>query len=94
MSKKKILLLLVSFITVLCSSQQSLAQIKLTPLDENAFAQSNLQLVLDGNKEVALLSKECVVLNGKAEIMQLVYLPKADRTIDFSQAYIVLGEVG
>ena len=94
MSNKKILLLLVSFITVLCSSQQSLAQIKLTPLDENAFAQSNLQLVLDGNKEVALLSRECVVLNGKAEIMQLVYLPKADRTIDFSQAYIVLGEVG
>ena len=94
MSKKKILLLLVSFITVLCSSQHSLAQIKLTPLDENAFAQSNLQLVLDGNKEVALLSRECVVLNGKAEIMQLVYLPKADRTIDFSQAYIVLGEVG
>ena len=94
MSKKKILLLLVSFITVLCSSQQSLAQIKLTPLDENAFAQSNLQLVLDGNKEVALLSRECVVLNGKAKIMQLVYLPKADRTIDFSQAYIVLGEVG
>ena len=94
MSNKKILLLLVSFITVLCSSQQSLAQIKLTPLDENAFAQSNLQLVLDGKKEVALLSRECVVLNGKAEIMQLVYLPKADRTIDFSQAYIVLGEVG
>ena len=94
MSNKKILLLLVSLITVLCSSQQSLAQIKLTPLDENAFAQSNLQLVLDGNKEVALLSRECVVLNGKAEIMQLVYLPKADRIMDFYQAYIVLGEVG
>lgn len=94
MSNKKILLLLVSFITSICCGQQTLAQIKLTPLDENAFAQSNLQLVLDGNKEVALLSRECVVLNGKAEIMQLVYLPKADRTIDFSQAYIVLGEVG
>ena len=86
MSKKKILLLLVSFITVLCSSQHSLAQIKLTPLDENAFAQSNLQLVLDGNKEVALLSRECVVLNGKEQLPSTsLYETQPSPTTNFTE---------
>lgn len=89
MCKKTIQRILVAMLALWGSWSVLQAQCKLDLKEDNAFGSSNLQIVLDGNTEIALLSKECVVINGAPSVMQLVYIAQPDHTIDLTHAYVL-----
>ncbi len=78
-------------LTICLCSTHLFSQVKITVQPETTYTSSNLQLVQDGDNELGLISYEYVVLDGVGTKMSLLYLPKEDRSIDFSKAY-VLGE--
>ncbi len=65
------------------------SQVQLPHLEDKDFDKSNIQVILEGEKEIALISKEYVVIDGVGKQMQLLYLPKEDKTVDFSVGYKV-----
>ncbi len=88
--KRKYLLKSIAFIVVaICGISHLSAQVKITQLQDSEFEKSNIQIVSDGKNEIGVISKEYVVINGVGTSMQLFYLPKSDRTIDFSVGYKV-----
>ncbi len=88
--KKINLLKTFTFVVVLlCNIPSLFSQIQLPNLEDKDFEKSNIQVILDGEKEVALISKEYVVIDGVGKQMQLLYLPKEDKTVDFSVGYKV-----
>ncbi len=77
----------------LCNTSSLFSQVQIPKLADKDFEKSNIQIILDGEKEVALISKEYVVIDGIGKQMQLLYLPKEDKSVDFSVGYKVK-EVG
>lgn len=65
----------------------ALAQVKMPKVTEADFVTSNLQIVLDGKKQVGILSREFVVVDGVGKQQDLLYLPTAEYTIDWSKGY-------
>ncbi len=74
---------------ILLGASSLFGQVKISQVNETDFSGTNLQIVMNGENEVGLLSYEYVVLNETGEKMFLLYLPKEDRSIDFSKAYII-----
>ncbi|PID94802.1 MAG: hypothetical protein CSA89_00520 [Bacteroidales bacterium] len=78
---------------LMCGILTMSSQVKMPVLNESDFDKSNIQLIVDGQKQLGVISYEYVVINGVGEKMQLLYLAQADSTIDLSTGYKVQ-EVG
>ncbi len=87
MNKKDLQKIILPILCAICTITQLFAQVKVPSTDAKTFEASNIQLVTDGSNELGLLTQEYTVINGKGEVMTLLYLPKNNREIDFTVGY-------
>ncbi len=65
------------------------AQVKVTLQPQEAFSASNLLIISDGQNHRGVISLECLVIDGVQSLVQLVYLPNSDRTINWEKAWML-----
>lgn len=87
MKKSVLIRVAVSLTALVGMADVALAQVKIPKVTEADFVASNLQIVLEGKKQVGVLSREYVVIDGVGVQQDLLYLPTTDYAIDWSKGY-------